>query len=210
MQESELYEPVKKFVKNRFKCFFATKEAGIPGIGSVDVFGVRYTNPDKSEIETIGVEVKIDKIPLSANFGQARGYSVFCDRMYFASLNIDEEDVKIARFLGIGLIKIKGKYPDFVCNKFLEAPTSAAITEMRYYVLKYKRVFQCESCKVFQHYQRNEYVATESSWDKTTNWTKEQVIKKGKGLRIGKKDRKEFYCNKCGKNELKRKNLVNH
>ena len=205
IQESELYEPVKKFIENRFKCFFACREAGIQRIGSVDVFGVHHKNAEKSEIETIGVEVKIDKIPLSANFGQARGYSVFCDKMYFASLNIDEEDLKIARFLGIGLIKIEGEYPDFVCSKFLEAPTSVAITEMRYYVLKYKRVFQCESCKVFQHYQRNQYVETESSRDKITNWTKEQVIKKDKGLRIGRKDRKEFYCNKCAKNELKRK-----
>lgn len=205
MQESELYEPIKKFIENRYNCFFASKEAGIQGIGSVDVFGVRHKNPEKSEIEAIGVEVKIDKIQLSANFGQARGYSVFCDKMYFASLNIDEEDVKIASFLGIGLIKIKGKYPNFLCSKVLEAPTSVAITEMRDYVLKYKRVFQCESCKVFQHYQRNEYVATESGWDKITTWTKEQVKKKGKGLRIGKKDKKEFYCNKCARTRL---NLV--
>jgi len=210
MQESELYEPVKKFIENRYKCFFATKEAGKQGIGSVDVFGVRHKNPEKSEIETLGVEVKINKIPLSANFGQARGYSVFCDKMYFASLNIDKEDMKIASFLGIGFIKIEGKYPNFVCNKVLEAPTNVAITEMRDYVLGYKGVFQCESCKVFQHYLRNEYVVTENSWGKITNWTKEQVIKKGKGLRIRKKDRKEFYCNKCAKNELKRRNLVNY
>ena len=202
MKESELYEPVRKFIENRYKCFFATEEAGIQGIGSVDVFGVRHKNSEKSEIETIGVEVKIDKIPLSANFGQARGYSVFCDKMYFASLNIDEEDVKIASFLGIGLIKIEGKYPNFVCSKVLEAPTSVAITEMRDYVLGYKGILQCESCKVFQYYQRNEYVATENSWDKITNWTEEQVIKKGKGLRIRKKDRKEFYCNKCARTRL--------
>jgi len=127
--------------------------------------------------------------------------------MYFASLNIfDERDMKIAGFLGIGLIGIEGKYPNFVCNRVLDAPTNVAITEMRDYVLGYKGVLQCESCKVFQHYQSNEYVVTEKSWGKLTNWAEGQVTKKGKGLRMKKKDRKELYCNKCAKNELKRKN----
>ena len=207
MQESELYEPVKKFVENRYKCFFTTQEAGIQGIGSVDVFGVRHKNPEKTEIETLGVEVKINKIPLSANFGQARGYSVFCDKTYFASLNIfDERDTEIAGYLGIGLIEIKGKYPNFVCNQVLGAPVNLAIAEMRDYVLGYKQVLQCESCKVFQHCERNEYIVTESSLDKLTSWAKEQVTKKGKGLRIKKKDQKKFYCNKCAKNELNGRN----
>ena len=205
MKESELYPSVEEFIRKKYACFAVKTEAGKQGIGSVDIFGVYHKNIEKTEIETIGVEVKTDKIPLSANFGQARGYSVFCDKMYFASLNIDEEDVKIASFLGIGLIKIEGKYPNFVCSKVLEAPTSMAMPEVRDYVLKYKRIFQCESCKVFQGYQRNEYVETENSWDNLTNWAEEQVIKKGKGLRIGKKDRKEFYCNKCARTRL---NLV--
>ena len=53
----------------------------------MDVFGVYYTNPEKTEVETVGVEVKINKIPISAKFGQAKGYTLFCDRVFFASLD---------------------------------------------------------------------------------------------------------------------------
>lgn len=68
-------------------------EVGKEGIGYVDVFGVYHKNPEKTQIETIGVEVKISKIRKAANFGQAKGYSVFFDKVYFASLDEFDDDV---------------------------------------------------------------------------------------------------------------------
>lgn len=197
MQESKLYETVRKFVKEKYDCRVCDCiEAGKQGIGSVDVFGVRHTNLDNSEIEIIGVEVKTDKIPISANFGQAKGYSVFCDRMYFASLGeFSEEDVKIAKFLGIGLIKIIGQNTGFICNEVLEAPPNKPLVELRNYVLRYKGIFQCVSCKTFLK-SKFTGVTTEP-----TKWTKSEV-KNGKGLLLKNKGKEQFYCNTCAKKKL--------
>jgi len=97
----------------------------------VDVFGARYRKPETFEIETVGVEVKIEKKAASTDFGQAKGYSVFCDRVYFASTNwianvdvFNDIDIEIAKHLGIGLIKIEGRTPIMV----LEAPLSKPIS----------------------------------------------------------------------------------
>lgn len=204
MQESELYDSVKEFIEKRHECFFVAIEAGKQGVGSVDVFGVRHVNPEKSEITTIGVEVKVNKGSPCADFGQAKGYSVLCHKMYFASMDeFNEGDVEIAKYLGIGLIKIKRENPNFVCNEVLDAPASVPINRLLDYVLRSKRIFQCESCKVFQCHQKNRKVnyTTVKSLDKITEWTKEQ-IKKGRGLRIKYQDKREFYCNACAREKL--------
>jgi hypothetical protein len=186
MQESELYGSVRGFIEKSHKCFFVTVEVGKQRIGSVDVFGVRHKNPEKSEIETVGVEVKVNMSSLSVDFGQAKGYSVFCHKMYFASMDkFNEDDVGIARYLGIGLIEIEHKDPTFVCNEILDAPASVPINKLLDYVLRRKSIFQCESCKVFQCQQKNNKVnyTAVKSWDKITECTKKQ-IKNGKGLRL--------------------------
>ena len=198
MKESDLYEPIMKFLRDEYNCFYCCQEAGKHGIGSVDVFGVRYKNPKKSEIETIGVEVKPYKNAICANFGQAKGYSLFCDKVYFAfpRFEITEDDKEAANRLGIGLIKIEGEKPNFVCKEVLEAPTSVPIDKLRSYVLGSKRIYQCESCKVFQHC-KNITKVTDKIWSST-----KKEIKNGKGLRVRNKDKKEFYCNTCAKMKL--------
>ena len=61
-----------------------TTEAGREGI-NFDVFGARYRNLETFEIETVGFEVKIWKCAACSDFGQAKGYSIFYDKVYFAS-----------------------------------------------------------------------------------------------------------------------------
>jgi hypothetical protein len=196
MKELELYRPVMRFLAENLDCFFVANEAGKQGVGSVDVFGVRYISSSKSEIETIGVEVKTSHHKrLSTNFGQAKGYSVFCERPYFASVDAlsGKNELEIANFLGIGLIKIEGENPNYVCSEVLEAPKNTPIPELRNYVLRYKGIFQCESCMVFQKSDVTE-VTTEP-----TEWTRNEIRNHNKGLLIKHKLDEKFYCNACAK-----------
>ena len=92
-------------------------EVGKEGIGYVDVFGVYYKDSENTEIETVGVEVKPKKRRIAAEFGQAKGYSVFCHKVYFASMDrFDEIDKGIAKHLGIGLIEITKNASRFYCR----------------------------------------------------------------------------------------------
>jgi hypothetical protein len=201
MDESELYELVRDFAKKRYKCFFATIEAGKQRVGSVDVFEVRHKNPEQSEIETIGVEVKKNIVSPCNDFGQTKGYSVFCHRTYLASMDeFNKDDIEIAKYLKIGLIQITRENSNFVCRVALEAHTSDPIKRLLDYVLGSKRIYQCETCKVFDWHKRNFTVVR--SWDNVSEWTKKQ-IRNGKGLRIRQKDgKREFYCNRHAKIKL--------
>lgn len=198
MKESDLYAPVEKFLQDEYYCFYHCQEAGKHGFGSVDVFGVRYKNSEKSEIETIGVEVKPYKHAICANFGQAKGYSLFCDKVYFAfpRFEVTEDDKEAANRLGVGLIKIEGENPNFVCKEVLQAPTSFPIDKLRSYVLGSKRIYQCESCKVFQQSKKITRI-TDRIWSST-----KKEINNGKDLRVRNKSRKEFYCNACAKKKF--------
>ena len=202
MEESELYPSVKEFIRNKYGCFAARIEAGKEGIGSVDIFGVYHKNIERTEIETVGVEVKISKIPIASSFGQAKGYSLFCHKMYFASLNeFDDENIEMAKHLGIGLISITKENAVFVCHEALEPSTSMPIKRLLDLVLERRKILACQSCKVIQ--ERN-YTKTIYGLDKIPPWNRNEV-KKGKDLLIKNKDRTEFYCNKCARKIL---NLV--
>jgi hypothetical protein len=201
MKESDLYASIKTFIRDTCKYPCVTTEAGRQGIGYVDVFGARYRNPETFEIETVGVEVKFWKRASSADFGQAKGYSVFCDKVYFASTKwlenvevFNDVDIKIAKYLGIGLIKIEDENPSTV----LEAPSGKPIIEIRDDVLRAKDIFRCVSCNILTIYQKK--VTTWDSNTKITSWTKDR-IKEGKGLLI--KNENKFYCNRCAKKKLK-------
>jgi hypothetical protein len=201
MKESDLYPSVRKFIRDKFNCFYDCIEAGILGIGSVDVFGV-YSKNLKSEIETVGAEVKLVKYEtqpaICKNFGQAKSYSLFCHRVYYASHNMkyNEEEIEAARHLSIGLIEINFENKNLVCSEVLEAPIIPPVKKMQDYVLRYKGIFQCELCRVFQHSNLTE-VST-----KPTEWTKKE-IEKGKGLLIKSTEKEDFYCNTCARIKLK-------
>ncbi len=202
MKESELYPSVEEFIRKKYDCFTAGIEAGKQGIGSVDIFGVYHKNIEKTEIETVGVEVKISKIPIASHFGQAKGYSLFCHKMYFASLNkFDDENIEMAKYLGIGLISITEENAVFVCHEALELSTSMPIPKLLAWILERRKILACQSCKVIQ--ERN-YTKTIYDLDKIPPWSRKEV-KKGKDLLIKNNEKIEFYCNKCARISL---NLV--
>jgi hypothetical protein len=196
MEESELYPSVKEFIKNKHDCFKISGETGKEGIGYADVFGVYHKNPEKTEIETVGVEVKVKRRSPCANFGQAKGYSVFFDKVYFASLDeFSYDDVEIAKYLGIGLISITKVNTVFVCHEALEPITNKPILRLRDLILERKKILACQSCKVIE--QRN-YTQTTYSLGKIPKWNLDEV-KKGKDLLLKNKGKTEFYCNKCAR-----------
>jgi hypothetical protein len=195
MEESELYPSVKEFIKNKYDCFKISGETGKEGIGYADIFGVYHKNSEKTEIETIGVEVKVKKRSPCANFGQAKGYSVFFHKVYFASLDeFNHEDIEIAKSLSIGLISIAKANTIFVCHEALEPSTSAPIPKLLDSILKRKKILACQSCKVIE--QRN-YTET-SSLGKIPKWNVDEV-EKGKDLLLKNKEKTEFYCNTCAR-----------
>ncbi len=151
--EQELYEPIQKFIEKRYNCFFAETRVGKESYGFVDVFGIRYKNQEKSAIETIGVEVKSEKKVVCRSFGQAKGYSLFCHRIYHAApKTIDnmetfsEEDKEIAKYLGIGLIEMKNRGSSYFCREVLEAPENLPLTKCLDTVLKTKKVNMPQFC----------------------------------------------------------------
>jgi len=202
MQEPELYPSVEEFIKNKYNCFCTWREVGIERIGYADVFGVYHKNSEKTEIETICVEVKTRKRSTSKEFGQAKGYSVFSHKAYFASVDeFNNEDVEIAKYLGIGLISITKENSSFVCHEALEPSTSIPIPKLLDLILERRKILACQSCKVIQ--KRN-YTKTIYDLDKIFAWTRNEV-KKGKDLLIKNSEKMEFYCNKCARTRL---NLV--
>jgi hypothetical protein len=153
MSESELYEPSQKFIKRRYNCFFVATHVGKDSYGYADVFGIRYKNQEKSAIETIGVEVKSWKQEVCRSFGQAKGYSVFCHRIYYAVpktiANIEtfsEEDKEIAKYLGIGLIEMRNRGSGYFCREVLEAPENLPLSQCLDTVLKTKKVNMPQFC----------------------------------------------------------------
>ncbi len=215
MNESDLYQSIKRFLEEKYSCFYSCIEAGKQGFGSIDVFGVRYANIEKTKIETIGVEAKVNKTNVCANFGQAKGYSLFCHKVYFASFqdgsekhSFSDDDIKAAKHLGIGIIRIYGvNPPNFICEKVLEAKNGNPMHSLLADVLKNNRVFQCATCKNIQHYEKEDFETVRYSKHSVNDRTKQQ-IKNGKSLlfqRIGygDNDKEEFYCNPCARIKLK-------
>jgi hypothetical protein len=212
LTEAKLYPVVKEFLEKKLNCLDVFVEAGKQGIGSVDVFGVYYTNAERTAVETVGVEVKIDKIPISAKFGQAKGYTLFCDKMFFASLDkvnekdkhFNQDDIEIAKHLGIGLIQIEDRGLSFVCKEVLAAPKGETIRKYSNHALRSKKVFACFSCKKIQHLEKN-YTripcrVSEVSTYSNSTYIKNQV-KRGKAVLVLGRD--EFYCNTCAKKKLR-------
>jgi hypothetical protein len=204
LREYDFYPHVKEFIRKKYNCFYDCIEAGIPLIGSVDVFGVYHKNPEKSEIEVVGAEVKYVKYgalsAISKGFGQTKSYSLFCDRVYFVFYSpcdcrqnkLSEDQIAAAKHLGLGLIELINMNSSFVCNEIIEAPSISPCAKMQDYVLKYKSILQCKSCKTICHSVTTKVSLQHSEW--TLN-----EIRKGKGLLIGETGKEEFYCNKCAK-----------
>ena len=176
-------------------------EIGVERIGYPDVFGVYHKNPEKTDIETIAVEVKTRKRSTCAEFGQAKGYCVYSHKVYFASLDeFNHEDVEIAEYLGIGLISITKADSSYVCHEVLKPSTNTPIKRLLNIILEKRKILACQACKII--IERN-YTETVYGLDKIPTWNQNEV-KKGKDLLLIKnKDGKELYCNRCARIMLK-------
>jgi hypothetical protein len=200
IKEKELYPFVEEFIRKRYNCFMTYGEIGVEGIGYPDVFGVHHTNLEKTDVETIAVEVKTRKSSTCADFGQAKGYCVYHDKVYFASLDeFSNEDKEIAKYLGIGLIGITKQESGYLCDEVLKPSTNTPIKRLQNKILEKRKILACQACKVIQ--ERN-YIQTVYGLDKIYLSTQNEV-KKGKDLLIKNKDRKELYCNRCARIILK-------
>ena len=143
MSEKDFYEPIQKFIKKKYNCFFVKQRVGKQVYGYADVLGISRKNKEQSAIEVIGVEIKSWKKEVCRGFGQAKGYSVFCHRIYYAAPKMidnmetfSEEDKEIAKYLGIGLIEIRIRNAGYVCYEVLEAPANIPLTNCLDTVLK--------------------------------------------------------------------------
>jgi len=109
-RESDLYEPVERWVKAHFGCFKTGINKGTD-YGRVDVVGLRQVPGDLSaDTEFICIEVKKGTQPFLNALGQASAYSIYGDYSYLADYRPDapysEEERVLAERLGIGLIRI--------------------------------------------------------------------------------------------------------
>jgi hypothetical protein len=147
VSESDLYEPVQKWVRRHFRCWQTGINTG-PNIGRIDVVGVRDVGGDLSgKSEVIAVEVKQGKPVFATAAGQAHGYSVMADRCYLAVPTADRgeftsAELQIAGHLGIGLLAIRRTRIEVV----LTAPPCDPIEELRLQVIEKLGLAHCSLC----------------------------------------------------------------
>lgn len=76
-EKDYFYEPIQKFIKEKYNCFFVTqcdgKRGGKQVYGFADVLGISYKNNEKTAIEVIGVEVKNRKEGSMQRFWTSKG-----------------------------------------------------------------------------------------------------------------------------------------
>jgi hypothetical protein len=105
--ERRLYGRVRQFVRIQLGCSVVGEDKGTD-YGRIDVVGIREIEGDlASNFEIIGVEVKEEGDKFLNSAGQAKGYSIYANRCYLAQEGrFAQEEVEIARVLGIGLIDV--------------------------------------------------------------------------------------------------------
>src|SRR6476661_7152824 len=89
IRESDLYPKLSRWLRGSYGCFATKHNLGLQH-SRVDVLGIRDVGGDLSgEVETIAIEVKRGNQPFATTSGQARGYSVYADRVYLADIRAD-------------------------------------------------------------------------------------------------------------------------
>jgi len=109
-KETTLYPKLERWLKRSYGCFATAINIG-PRHSRVDVIGLRDVGGELSgHVETIGIEVKNGSQPFATTTGQARGYTVYANRVYLAewrSESYTRDEIDIAGHLGVGLIEVK-------------------------------------------------------------------------------------------------------
>lgn len=142
MRESQLYEKVEQFVSKQFGCLMVGTDRGTE-FGRMDVVGVREIEGDlASNFEIIGVEVKQAEDKFLNSAGQAKGYSIYANRCYLAKEDgFSEEEMEIARVLGIGLVEVRGRV-----REILSSPLHTPSPVWQRKVLRRLDLVECTIC----------------------------------------------------------------
>jgi hypothetical protein len=147
-RESDFYPILEKWIKKHFHCFHTGSTVGTT-YSKADVVGIRDTGGENSgDVELIVIEVKGGKEPFATASGQARGYSVYANRVYLADVRekgFTPSEIEIASYLGIGLIRIQGKK----CQEILSSPRHQPLTRMWMEMARKLGLGQCRICGTF-------------------------------------------------------------
>lgn len=145
-RESDLYPRLERWLRSSYGCFATTKNLG-PRHSRVDVLGIRDVGGELSgEVETIAVEVKRGTQPFATTSGQARGYSVYANRVYLAEVRKDgfnRNELDIASSLGVGLIHISKSG----CREVLSSPRHEPIARLQLRVFEKMGYGRCCICQ---------------------------------------------------------------
>jgi hypothetical protein len=212
IKESDLYPKLSKWLRTSYGCFATSQNLGLQH-SRVDVLGIRDVGGDLSgEVETIGVEVKRGNQPFATTSGQARGYSVYADRVYLADVRTDgftRHELDIASALGVGLIRISSSG----CREVLSSPRHKPIARMQLRVFEKMGYGRCCVCQClfqvgkgkadydFSHLSRAGIVKA-AQRDKGLIFWNEAVGKRKvpEGRKKGISWERRFVCRECVQN----------
>jgi hypothetical protein len=137
LKEEKLYPIVESFLRNDKECFITKRKTGTAIVGQVDVVGVRDVGGDLSgDIEIITVEVKEDIDSFGNSLGQALGYSIFGHKCYlavkFKKRGFTSEQIQLANWLGVGLLKINNDNCEEVLTSQPHVPNNYHVLNILY------------------------------------------------------------------------------
>lgn len=212
--EKELYPIVENWLKGQYECFKTGINMGLAD-SRADVIGVRDTGGQfGGEIETIVVEVKRNKEPFSTASGQARGYSIYANRVFLADRRDDRfssNEIRIADHLGIGLIQIN---KDNSCQEVLTSPYHKSLTSFSKDFLHRLCLVECQICNRYFDTGENLKGKRHGKLVEIENYERSTSVNKGikisleqlrlKTLRYGFSE-KRFICPNCAELLFSRK-----
>jgi hypothetical protein len=145
-RESDLYPRLSRWLRSSYACFATRHNLGLKH-SRVDVVGIRDVGGDLSgAVETIAIEVKRGTQPFATTTGQARGYTVYADRVYLADRRregFSRAELDIAGALGVGLIHIGPRS----CREVLSSPRHDPIPRMQLRVFEKMGYGRCCICQ---------------------------------------------------------------
>ncbi len=164
VRERDLYAGVARWLTRRYGCFATKTDIGIR-YGRIDVVGLRDIGGELSGAgEVVSIEVKPGRRPFATAAGQARGYSVYAHRCFLADRRpagppFSDDELEIARQLGIGLIAITGRR----ISEVLSSPRHDPVERLQLLVIERVGYSRCAICGSF--FRRGE---SDSDWKRLT------------------------------------------
>lgn len=151
MEERDMYPVIARWLQAKGGCFFAAEEVGTR-LGRIDVLGIRDMGGRlASETESIAVEAKTSTGRWAASVGQARGYSVFADRVYLAVAfdgrkTFSKDQILVAAALDVGLLAVRTRAKGLAVEEVTTSPLHRPIMEMKRRILERVGYGNCTVC----------------------------------------------------------------